>query len=560
MCDILLVPVDERKWTMPSLDTDTLAMVLATLRDYATKELKPAYLRELDARDEFPHGVLKDLYNPDKIGIHLIFIPEEYDGLGGGAYDVYRVSEEMAKIDLGIATGVLATFLGTDPIVVGGTEAQKAHWMGRIAREGLLVAYGATEPQAGSDLGTLTTKAVPVEENGRIVGYKLSGRKQWISNGGVAKLYTILANAPGGLTWFVLEAGQPGFSFGKPEDKHGIRASNTAALFLDEVFVPVENLVGGVEGKGLAQAQAVFGYTRLMVGSFGLGGGWAALERAIRYSQTRTQGGGLLSTKQAYTHKLLVPNAVKLEAARSYIEWVAERIDGGDPEQQTEGAVAKYFATESGNKAAEDAIQAHGGYGYTKEYMVEKIKRDVRITCIYEGTSEIMEWTIARDRWQQHLKSKGAFYNDWAAKLELFAQTTPDTGAATAALGLRALAVILERCRLDRLTRSQHVLFRLGELIAWAETAAVFSERAATKPTVATPFAPATQRLFARVHAREAAFKVANDGLRWAIAAGQTDPSLAASLGLPAIFSAQAGQIEEMNLVAEQLCVAYPAA
>lgn len=545
--------------TTSTLDTDTLEMVLATIREYAAKELKPEYLRELDERDEFPHKVLQDLYDQNKIGVHLIFIPEEYDGLGGGAYDVYRVSEQMAKIDLGIATGVLATFLGTDPIVVGGTEEQKAHWMGRIAREGMLVAYGATEPQAGSDLGTLTTKAVPVEEDGKIVGYKISGRKQWISNGGVAKLYTILANAPGGPTWFVMEAGQPGFSFGKPEDKHGIRASNTAALFLDEVYIPVENLVGGVEGRGLAQAQAVFGYTRLMVGSFGLGGGWAALERAIRYSQTRVQGGGLLSTKQAYTHKLLVPNATRLEASRAYIEWVAERIDGGDPEQQTEGAVAKYFATESGNKAAEDAIQAHGGYGYTKEYMVEKVKRDVRITCIYEGTSEIMEWTIARDRWQAHLKTKGAFYNDWAAQLEQLARQTTESGAAQAALAMRALAVILERARLDRLTRNQHILFRLGELIAWAETAAIFSERSVAKPSSATPFSPETLRAMARVHAREAAMKVAADGLRWCISAGQTDPNLAASIGLPAIYSAQAGQIEDMNLVAERLIAAYPA-
>ncbi len=545
--------------TTSTLDTDTLEMVLATIREYAAKELKPEYLRELDERDEFPHKVLQDLYDSDKIGVHLIFIPEEFDGLGGGAYDVYRISEQMARIDLGIATGVLATFLGTDPIVVGGTDEQKAHWMGRIAREGLLVAYGATEPQAGSDLGTLTTRAVPVEEDGRIVGYKISGRKQWISNGGVAKLYTILANAPGGPTWFVMEAGQPGFSFGKPEDKHGIRASNTAALFLDEVFIPVENLVGGVEGQGLAQAQAVFGYTRLMVGSFGLGGGWAALERAVRYGQTRVQGGGLLSTKQAYTHKLLVPNAVRLEASRLYIEWVAERIDGGDPEQQTEGAVAKYFATESGNKAAEDAIQAHGGYGYTKEYMVEKVKRDVRITCIYEGTSEIMEWTIARDRWQQHLKTRGAFYNDWATRLDQIARQVSDSGAATAALALRSLATLLERCRLDRLTRNQHILFRLGELIAWVETAAIFSERAANSPSTASPFTPEVQRVMARVHARDAAIKVGADGMRWAMAAGQTDPNLAVSLNLNAIYAAQAGQIEDMNLVAERLNAAFPA-
>ncbi len=543
---------------MTTLDTDTLEMVLTTLREYAAKELKPEYLRELDEHDEFPAKVLKDLYNPEKIGLHLIFIPEEYGGLGGGAYDIYRVSELMARIDLGIATGVLATFLGTDPITVGGTEEQKSHWMGRIADEGLLVAYGATEPQAGSDLGTLSTKAEPVVEDGQVVGYKISGRKQWISNGGVAEIYTVLANAPGGLSWFVVEKDAPGFGKGKHEDKHGIRASNTSALFLDDVYVTADRLVGGIEGRGLAQAQAVFGYTRLMVAAFGLGGGWAALERAIRYSQTRVQGGGLLSTKQAYTHKLLVPNAVRLEAARAYIEWTAARIDAGEPDLQTEGAIAKFLATEGGNKAAEDAIQAHGGYGYTKEYMVEKIKRDVRITCIYEGTSEIMEWTIARDRWQIHLKTQGAYYRDWAVRLDKLATTSPAGGAATAALALRALANVLERCRLDRLTRNQHVLFRLGELIAMGETAAIFAEYAAT-PSRAIPLGAETRLAMARIHAREAALKIATDGLAWTIGAGQTDPQLANTLGLPAIYAAQAGRIEDMNRVAADLIAAFPA-
>src|SRR5690349_12224423 len=153
---------------MTTLDTDTLDMVLSTLEEYAERKLKPEYLRALDEQDEFPHDVLKDLYDPNQFGLHLMFIPEEYGGLGGGAYDIYRVSEIMARIDLGIATGVLATFLGSDPITVGGTEEQKKLWMGKIADEGLLVAYGATEPQAGSDLGSLTTKAKPVLENGQL--------------------------------------------------------------------------------------------------------------------------------------------------------------------------------------------------------------------------------------------------------------------------------------------------------------------------------------------------------------------------------------------------------
>ena len=403
---------------MARLDAEMLDQILTTLREYAEKNLPPARLLEIEVGHEFPEKVMKDLYDPAQIGLHLLTIPEEFGGLGGGAYDIYRISEAMASIDLGIATGVLATFLGTDPINVGATPEQKKSWLSELAEQGHFYAYGATEPQAGSDLAALATTAVPVEENGAVTGYRISGRKQWISNGGVADRYTILANAPGGPSWFLVDKGAEGFTTGKPEDKHGIRASNTAALFLENVYVPADRLIGQVEGKGLIQAQAVFGYTRLMVAAFGLGAGWEAVRRAVRYSQERVQGGGPLSQKQGYTHKLLVPNACRLEAARHYIEWVAERLDGGEEGLATEGAVAKYLATEAGNKAAEDAIQALGGYGYTREYMVEKIKRDVRITTIYEGTSEIMEWTIARDRWQLHLKSRGQYYLDWAARAE----------------------------------------------------------------------------------------------------------------------------------------------
>ena len=544
---------------MGRLDAEVLDQILSTLKDYAEKNLPPEVLLEIEREDVFPAKVMKDLYDPGQIGLHLLTIPEEQGGLGGGAYDIYRVSEAMAAIDLGIATSVLATFLGTDPINVGATPEQKAHWLGQLAEKGWLFAYGATEPQAGSDLAALATTATPVSENGGVAGYRLNGRKQWISNGGVADCYTILANAPGGPSWFIVEKGAEGFSSGKPEDKHGIRASNTAALFLENVFVPADRLVGGVEGRGLVQAQAVFGYTRLMVAAFGLGAGWAALARAIRYSQERVQGGAPLSRKQGYTHKLIVPNAVRLEAARAYVEWVAERLDGGETDLATEGAVAKFLATEAGNRAAEDAIQALGGYGYTREYMVEKIKRDVRITTIYEGTSEIMEWTIARDRWQLHLKSRGQYYCEWAARAEARHAQSPTVGADLAAMALRSLATLLERARLDRLTRNQHVLFRLGELIAWAETAAVLAERAATAPSKVLGFEPATLEAMARVHAREAALKVATEGLRWANGAGQTDPGLFGRIPLEAAFAGQAGLVEDMDRIAADLARAFPA-
>jgi alkylation response protein AidB-like acyl-CoA dehydrogenase len=214
------------------------------------------------------------------------------------------------------------------------------------------------------------------------------------------------------------------------------------------------------------------------------------------------------------------------------------------------------MATEAGCKAADDAIQALGGYGYTREYMVEKIRRDVRITTIYEGTSEIMEWTIARDRWQQHLKTKGNFYADWAARLG----GTEATGAPNAAAALKSLGALLERCRLDRLTRNQHVLFRLGELTAYAETAAVFSERAAAKPSEASDLPAGVLATMARAFAREAFLKVAAEGLKWANAAGQTDPGLARALSTEAAFEAQRGQIEDLDALARDLVAAFPAA
>jgi alkylation response protein AidB-like acyl-CoA dehydrogenase len=265
-----------------------------------------------------------------------------------------------------------------------------------------------------------------------------------------------------------------------------------------------------------------------------------------------------LSEKQGYTHKLIVPNVVRLEAARAYIEWAAARIDNGEEGLQTEGAVAKYLATEAGNRAAEDCIQALGGYGYTREYMIEKIKRDVRITTIYEGTSEIMEWTIARERWQLHLKSRGTYYHDWAARLET-QSAGAGTGVTAAVLALRALAVILERCRLDRLTRNQHILFRLGELITYAETAAVFSERTIDRPTEAIGLDHDTLKALARIHAREAALKIACDGLHWTMGAGQTDPNLADSLDLPSIYQAQSGLVDDMNYVSRKLTELFPA-
>jgi alkylation response protein AidB-like acyl-CoA dehydrogenase len=540
----------------------TLKLSLKSLREFAKKRLPEAEVIALDARDECPLDIVRHMCSPDKLGIQLLFIPEEYGGFGGGAFDVYLVCEEMARIDLGIATAVLATFLGSDPITVGATPEQKKQWLTRIAEEGLLFAYGATEPDAGSDLGALQTTADRVEEDGRIVGYRINGSKQWISNGGIAGAYTVLASAPAGPSWFVVERGAQGFAQGKPEDKHGIRLSNTAALSFTDVYVDADRLVGGVEGQGLLQAQAVFGYTRLMVAAFGLGGGWAALDRAIPYSAKRIQAGAPLSEKQGYTHKLIVPNAVRLEAGRAIIEETAERIDAGEGSLNTEGAIAKYMSTEAGNTAAEASIQALGGYGYTHEYMVEKISRDVRITTIYEGTSEIMEMTIARDRWQLHLKTRGQHYHDRAREFETLHARHPQVGADCAALALHALAEVMERARIGRLTRYQHILLRLGEWLAYAECAGSLARRAALmaegklNEKASQRFDATALAAISRIFAREAALRVAQEGLRWLTGAGTEAgelPKFEAALNLPAIYRAQAGLIADMDFVADVL-------
>jgi alkylation response protein AidB-like acyl-CoA dehydrogenase len=546
------------------ITSKTLKLSLKSVKDFAKKRLPDEVLRELDDKDECPLEIVRHMCSPDKLGIQLLFIPEEFGGMGGGTFDVYCVCEEMARIDLGVATAVLATFLGSDPITVGATPEQKKLWLTRIAEEGLLFAYGATEPEAGSDLGALRTTAQPVIENGRIVGYKITGNKQWISNGGIADAYTILASTPAGPSWFVVEKGAKGFTHDEPEDKHGIRLSNTAALALDNVYVDADRLLGGVEGQGLNQAQAVFGYTRLMVAAFGLGGGWAALDRAIPYSTKRIQAGAPLSEKQGYTHKLIVPNVARLEAARSYIEETAERIDAGvEGSLNTEGAIAKYMATEAGNAAAEASIQALGGYGYTHEYMVEKISRDVRITTIYEGTSEIMEMTISRDRWQSHLKTRGQHYHERAREFEALHSRHANVGADIAALALHALAEVMEKARVARLTRYQHILLRLGELIAYAECAGSLSRRAALlaegklNEKANRRFDATALAAISRVFAREAALKVGEDGLRWVIGAGGiSDAEIAGfetSLGLPAIHRAQSGLISDMDHIADVL-------
>ena len=457
------------------LSPEMSSMVLQTLRQVVSRELTDHAIMQMDARDEFPSELIQKLLSPD-VGLHLIFLPEEAGGLGGGARDICRISEEMAAWDLGVATAFLAICLGTDPILVGGTPAQKQHWLTRIASEGLIVAYGVTEPEAGSNVASLKTTAEPVvDAAGNLTGYRLNGAKQFITNGGVANLYTILAKTPGGPSFFAVEKGTPGLTPGKHEDKHGIRASDTSAVLLEDVVVPAENLIGGVEGQGLKQANAVFGYTRLMVGAFGLGGGQAPLRRALAYAKTRQQFGAPLVDKEGFLLKLIVEPWVDLAAGRAYMEQTALRIDEGHTDMGTEGAIAKYWCTEAGNRAADASIQALGGYGYTREYVVEKMRRDVRITTIYEGTSEIQQSIISLFRWKETVRSKGAFYEEAAAALDTLVAGGADAGAALMASTLRALNATVLAMHQAKLTRSQMVMFTFADMMTIAEVASAFA-------------------------------------------------------------------------------------
>jgi hypothetical protein len=402
-----------------------------------------------------------------------------------------------------------------------------------------------TEPEAGSNVAALKTTAEPIRRDGQLAAYRLSGTKQFISNGAVADLFTILAQAPGGPSFFVLERGTPGLQAGRMEVKHGIRSSNTAQVVLDEVTVPAEHLIGLVEGKGLEQANEVFGFTRVMVAAFGLGGGEAAMARAIAYSKERKQFGKLLCQLKGYTHKLLLPHVVRLEAARSYIEEVTARLDGGEPGLQTEGSIAKLYATEAGNAAAEAAIQAHGGYGYTREYLVEKIKRDVRITTIYEGTSEIQQNIIYLFRFRQVVRSKGAFYRDAARALR---ELGPEVAADLVADATEALAQSLLTFHQLKVSREQNVMFELADRIAEVEHAMAFCHRAAGGST--------ELKAACRVFAAEVASRLGTSVLRILSASAVPDSAaveLRQAAGIDRLLAARVGGFADQDVVVEWL-------
>jgi alkylation response protein AidB-like acyl-CoA dehydrogenase len=507
---------------LQGLDQESRQMVLDTIAQLRKRLLTKEKILQYDREEIFPEETIREMLGPE-IGLQLLMLPEAYGGMGGGTRDSCAVTQEMAKICLGITTAFFAIQLGADPIVVAGTEEQKQKWLGAIATGKALVAYAVTEPDAGSNVVAIKTKADPVtNEAGEIIGYKINGSKQFISTGLYADFITVLANTPEGATFFIMERGTDGYTPGKGEKKHGIRASNTSPLTFSDAFVPVENLIGGVPGQGFKQASKVFGYTRLMVGSMALGGGEAAMDIAINYAKERIQFKAPLSEKQGYTHKLIIPHIVRLSAAEAFIEETAERLDSGEKDLEVEGSIAKLFASESANKAAEDAIQALGGYGYIAEYEVEKIKRDVRITCIYEGTSEIQQNIISMYRWKKTRKSKGEFYQSIRDEMMRLDGEADDLGCRIYGLAADALNQAVNLAHDQRLTRQQYVMFALADMMAHVEVGASLARRAFD--VVQSGGAAAEKiKLISRLFANETAQMVSQGILKIVMGCGACD-------------------------------------
>lgn len=546
----------ETENALEGLDPQSLQLVLNTVRDLQKRLLTKEKILEWDKTETFPEKAIRRTLKPD-VGLQLLFIPEAYGGVGAGTRDCCAVIREVSKICLGISTAIFAIQLGADPLLVGGTEEQKEKWLGKIADGKALVGYAVTEAGAGSNLAALETQADPVlNDAGELTGYKVNGSKMFISNGGYADYITLLANTPDGPTFFVVEKGTPGFEQAKGEEKHGIRASNTSPLYFSDVFVPVENLIGGVPGKGLHQANKVFGYTRLMVGAMGLGAGDKALEIVIDYAKERIQFGSPLCEKQGYTHKLVVPNAVHLEAGAAHMDEIGARLDGGEVDLQVEGAICKYYCTEAASKTADDAVQALGGYGYINEYEVEKVRRDVKITTIYEGTSEIQQNIIGTFRWKKTRKTKGAFYNDIGDEMQQLDGELGDGGYRLIGLAAQALNKTIDIAHSNRLTRQQYLMFALADMMTHVEVGAALARKAARL----TRSGDATAKKFramSRIFAREVAQLVAQNGMEIVCGSGVLDEAAVAEFKEAVYFDAlsmcQQGNVADMDLVADIL-------
>ncbi len=345
---------------------------------------------ELDETGQFPWAIMK---NCAEAGLFGVSIPEEYGGIGGGILENCIVVEELSKACLGVSVSYAASLLGTYPILLGASEEQKKKYIPQVASGKKLAAFGLTEANAGSDAQGIRTEAKKVGDE-----YILNGTKQWITNGGEADIYTVIAmtdksKGGRGATAFILEKGMEGFTFGKKENKLGIRASATRELVFQDCKVPKENVIGK-EGMGFILTMRTFDRTRPGIGAQAVGVAHGALDAAIQYTKEREQFERKIISFQAIQH-MLADMAIQVEAARALVYSVARYIDSKPKDFSKVSAMSKVFPSDIAMKVVVDAVQVFGGYGYMKEYPVEKMMRDAKILQIYEGTNQIQRNIIA---------------------------------------------------------------------------------------------------------------------------------------------------------------------
>jgi len=368
--------------------TEDQKMIRDACREIAEKHIKPVRAK-YDVEGTFPWDIIEVLRQADIFGI---YIPEEYGGFGGGTMEMAIAMEELSRGCGGIAISFGATALGTFPIILFGNEEQKERYLPDIASGKKLAAFGLTEPNAGSDVGGIETTAVRDGDY-----YVLNGTKQWITNGGEAEVYTVFAmtdksKGARGASAFIVEKGTEGFTFGKKEDKMGIRASTTAELIFQDCRVHKDNLLRR-EGMGFIIAMRVFDVSRPCIGAQAVGIAQAALEEATAFVKEREQFGKPVSSFQGVQF-MLADMASKIEAARSLVYSAARMIDSGAKDVSMASAMCKLIATDMAMEVTTDAVQLMGGSGYMREYPVEKMMRDAKITQIYEGTNQIMRQII----------------------------------------------------------------------------------------------------------------------------------------------------------------------
>jgi alkylation response protein AidB-like acyl-CoA dehydrogenase len=374
---------------MDYLLTEEQEMIRDLCRQIAEEKIKPV-AAEYDEKNEFPWDIVKVIAESDIFGV---YIPEEYGGMGGGVLEMAIATEQLSWGCGGIALSFAATGLGTYPILLYASDEQKSKYLPDIAAGKKLAAFCITEAEAGSDAGGIKTTARKDGDH-----YILNGTKQWITNGGEAEIYTVIAmtdksKGPRGASAFVVEKNTPGVSFGKKEDKLGIRGSATREVIFTDCKIPKENLLGK-EGLGFIVAMKTFDHSRPGVAAQAVGIAQRALDEAVRYSHERRQFGSAISSFQGIQW-MLADMATQVEASRALIYSAARMVDSGAKNVAKISAMSKMFSSDVAMKVTTDAVQIFGGYGYMKEYPVEKLMRDAKITQIYEGTNQIQRSVIA---------------------------------------------------------------------------------------------------------------------------------------------------------------------